>query len=168
MAFPGHAPQRYEKMFGIAFYISRQWNWWTCRNNTDRLARLTASLSDLRNETRPICAMIDVCGPYYTKRVPGDRFKIGYDTRLYQRHPPTAANIRKQFETAWAMGARRFRCYGYDFAHWKIQRKFAPIGAKLQTGIHPGDPRWGALELAVRWVNQEARKVASGAGAGVE
>jgi hypothetical protein len=155
IAWPGKQPQKFENMRGLSDYISRQWNWETCRRGQDRLDRLAGSLSGLKNETRPICAMIDISAERYCKLVEGDHFQPGKD-RLEpvgeHRRPPSPLNIAKQLKLARELGATRARLWGWDAPWWPEWRAGARKQSILMTGMSMMDERWADFELAVKGI----------------
>lgn len=148
IAWPGHAPQRWENA-ELSDYDSRQWNWWTCKVGKDRTDRLKGSLSRAPT-TRGLGALIDASGMYGTMQANG---KV---RTLYGRKPPSGLNILKQFQLAHSFGATRYRVWAWDSPAWQRNREQAKVGDKVFVGIHPGDRRWEYLVDGIKAVKEMA------------
>ena len=99
---------------------------------------------------RPALLLTSVSGPFYTKRVAGDRFSPGHDTLQAPGVPAVACAAEIMY--AVAMGMSGVRAYQFDAARLRQERAGAPLGRRdLQTGAEPfetGTERWQAMAAA--------------------
>jgi hypothetical protein len=99
---------------------------------------------------RPALLLTSVSGPFYTKRVPGDRFSPGADTLQAPGVPAVACAAEIMY--AVAAGMCGVRAYQFDATRLARERADAPVGrTDLQTGAGPvatGTDRWQAMAAA--------------------
>jgi hypothetical protein len=149
IAFPGWAPQRYERLPGAAAYCSRQWPWWSATTHKTRFQAMRDALKELPPDNRRVCLMIPVVGAWYSERdgkpglSPGD---VTWNKGM------TPKGIREMMIAARRIVAPRpiqFRLYGYDGPLWVRERAEAQVGhrGRLQRGVSRAlDPkRWYAV-----------------------
>ena len=99
---------------------------------------------------RPALLLTSVSGPFYTKRVPGDRFSPGQDT--LQAPAVSAVACAAEIMYAVATGMAGVRAYQFDATRTRQERATAALGrSDLQTGAEPveiGTDRWQAMAAA--------------------
>jgi hypothetical protein len=110
---------------------------------------------------RPALLLTSVSGPFYTKRVPGDRFSPGHDALQAPGVPAVACAAEILY--AVAMGCCGVRAYQFDAARLRQERAAAPLDRRdLQTGAEPvetGTERWQAMAAAFALVARLERYV---------
>jgi hypothetical protein len=99
---------------------------------------------------RPALLLTSVSGPFYTKRVPGDRFSPGQDTLQAPGVPAVACAAEIMYAVATGMAG--VRAYQFDATRTRQERAAAALGRRdLQTGAEPfdvGTDRWQAMAAA--------------------
>jgi hypothetical protein len=99
---------------------------------------------------RPALLLTSVSGPFYTKRVAGDRFQPGHDTLQAPGVPAVACAAEIMY--AVASGMAGVRAYQFDASRTRQERAAAALGrSDLQTGAEPfdvGTDRWHAMAAA--------------------
>ena len=149
LAFPGWAPQRYERMIGSCGYISRQWDWWNRKTYAARLKAVKNALVSLPNDNRRVCLMIPVVGAWYSERDGKPGVSPG-DVKWNKGMTPTG--IRNLMRAARKMVAPReiqYRLYGYHPPFWNKEIAEAKPGhlGRLQRGVSRAldAKRWEAV-----------------------
>jgi hypothetical protein len=99
---------------------------------------------------RPALLLTSVSGPFYTKRVAGDRFQPGRDTLQAPGVPAVACAAEIMYAVATGMAG--VRAYQFDATRTRQERAAAAPGrSDLQTGAEPaevGTDRWQAMAAA--------------------
>jgi hypothetical protein len=115
-----------------------------------RLDGAVARRMDVLPLERPALLLTSVSGPFYTKRVAGDRFGPGQDTLQAPGVPAVACAAEVMYAVATGMAG--VRAYQFDATRLRQERAAAAPGrTDLQTGAEPfevGTERWQALAAA--------------------
>lgn len=97
---------------------------------------------------QPLAFIVSGCGPYYTKRVPGDHYQEG-DDLIQMGVAPEHAVLGVWLPLAY--GASALRVYALD-TFWAANRASDAAGSAEQTGLRLGTPEGDAMGHALRAV----------------
>ena len=159
LAFPGLAPQAYERTTGFGDYCSRQWDWWNRTTYPARLKAVKNALTDLPNDNRRVCLMIPVVGAWYSERDGKPGVSPGDVVWNKGMTPTGIGNLMRAARKMVAPREIQYRLYGYHPPFWDKEIAEAKPGhrGRLQRGVSR------ALD-AKRWLDilRECKRITGG------